>query len=220
MPRGEPEEALSSREGFAGGGIRGRAMAERHEHHHGVVGVGIEFVRVLERPSAGFDAGVAGGPVAGEAHLAFLKPGGGLREGRVVFWNPRFAEGDGGDGGVPNGREAGLDAEAGFVVHEQAGEIVLGFFDNRVVRRVAEGVERHHGVEHRWENGGEAVAAFAHALDHPGLGGGERAAAERVEGETVVDFQERVAAQEKIPPRPEARVFFFREKSAFSIPAG
>ena len=101
-----------------------------------------------------------------------------------------------------------MDAEVGGIVNEEAGEIGFGLLNQWVVLRVAQSLEGHEAVEHRWKNRRESIAAFAHALSHPLLGPLQRMLAEGMDGDAVVDFQERIAAQKEVPPSPEAFVFF------------
>lgn len=199
--------------------IRRRTVPERHEDHHGVVGVGIVFVRMLEGPAARLDSWVAGGPVPRETHFAGLKPRRSFLKRWVVSGHTGFSKGDGGDGCVPDRGETGLDAKVVGIVNEEASEIGLGFFDQRVILRVAQSVECHEAVEHRWKNRRESIATLAHALGHPLLGPLQRILAEGMDGDAVVDFQERIAPQKKFR-QAQKRLSFFKEKSAFSIPAG
>ena len=196
-------------------GVGGCHVPQRHEHHHGIVGVRIIFVLVLEGPTAGFNARDVHSPVALEAHFLFLQPRGGLLQSRMILRQAGFGEGDGGDGGVPDGRKAGLDAKILRVIHKEAGKVAVGFFHERVIVRVTESAQGHHGIEHGREDGAEAFAPLAHSLDHPGFGGLQRPPAERVNGELVVELQEFVAPEKKVPPSPEARVLFEREVGIF-----
>ena len=93
-------------------------------------------------------------------------------------------------------------------MNEEASEIGLGFFDQRVILRVAQSVECHEAVEHRRKNRRESIATLAHTLGHPLLGPLQRILAEGMDGDAIVDFQERIAPQKKVPPGPEALVFF------------
>ena len=60
------------------GGVGRWHMPQRHEHHHGIVGVRVVFVFVLEGPATGFHPRDVHGPVALEAHFFLLQPRGGF----------------------------------------------------------------------------------------------------------------------------------------------
>ena len=164
-------------------GIRGCHMPQRHEHHHGVVGIRVVFVFVLEGPAARFDTRDVHGPVALEAHFLFLQPSGGFFQCRMILGQTRIRRARWCDGGVPDRRETGLDPKILRIIHEETGKVAFGFLDERVIVCVTESAQRHHGIEHGREDRAETFTPLAHSLDHPGFGGLERSTAQRMNGE-------------------------------------
>jgi hypothetical protein len=56
---------------------------------------------------------------------------------------------------------------------------------------------------------------LTHSLHHPSLGGLERAPAQRMNGDLVVDPEKSVAAKKKVPPSPEPGMLLERKIGIF-----
>ena len=191
---------------------------EGEEDFGGVVNVGVVDVVVFEGPAGGFGVGVFDFPVAAEVVDFFLgEPVGGFLECGVVGGQAGVGQGDGGDGGVPDGGEAGLDAQVagGGVFNVEALEVVADFLDGGVVVGVAEAFEGHKAKDDGWKDGAKAVGALADALENPLFGVFECAGAEGFPGEFVEEFECVVPAQEEVAPGEELAVVFEGEVVGF-----
>ena len=72
----------------------------------------------------------------------------------MILGNAGFAQADGHDGGVPNGRETGLDAHAVGRLVLQLLQFMRGAHHLRMVIGVAQGFQRNERIQHGRENGG------------------------------------------------------------------
>ena len=121
---------------FGGGEGVGAADASKgHSDHGGVIDIGVEAVVEFEVPAAGFD-GVfdVGGPVAWLSAFFFEEPGGTALHGVVGGIEAGLCEGVGGDACVPDGGEAGLDADLVVlrVVDHEVIEVFVCLLDDGV----------------------------------------------------------------------------------------
>ena len=148
-----------------------RHQAQRHQHHHGVVRIRVVDVVELEGPAARLGVRVLVPPIAAQRR-DFLahQPLRGAPQRRVLRAQPALAERDHIDRRIPDRREARLDAEILRIIHQQPFEIALRLHVERMVRGIAKRLQRDERVQHRREDGAQAVAPLAHALDHPGFG--------------------------------------------------
>ena len=177
-----------------------RLILQSQQHHHRVVRVGVEDVVELERPSARLHAWILHAPVPAHAHLFAREPSGGAADFVALRIDAARGERDQIDGGVPDRREAGLDAEILRVIDEEAREVPLGLDEERVIFRIAQRLEGDERVQHRGENRSEAVAALAHALGHPPLRAFQREAAPHFPREALEVLEHPVAGEEEVRP--------------------
>ena len=73
------------------------------------------------------------------------------------------------DAGVPDGREAGLNADSVAFADEEVAEVLLGFEHFGMVVGVAQGAEDDEHVDHRREDGAQALGPV-HVLQDPFFG--------------------------------------------------
>ena len=129
------------------------------EHHRGVVGIGIKNVIELERPPAGRPGAGSSSTNRRASRTSFVSTSrsrlseAARSSGRA---RTRRASRDM-NRGIPNGREAGLDAEILRIIDEEPFEVPDRLLEKRIVIRITEGAHCDDRVEHRGENGGQTV---------------------------------------------------------------
>src|ERR1700731_3464949 len=94
---------------------------QSHQDESGVVHVRIKIVAKFEGPATGLGVFVFYLPIAGAENLFGQNPVSGLDQRGVVGSYAGFFEGDHGDGSVPDGGNAGLQANGFFVFDLEAG---------------------------------------------------------------------------------------------------
>src|SRR2546426_645304 len=130
----------------------------RHDHGSRVVEIGIMRVRVLKRPAPRTHMRPLVRPVAdGPQHLPALEPHETPAHGRKRLVTANLQKRLTHERGVPYRRHAWLTI--GFVARydEQLVDRFSGNDELRMVPRIAQRVEHHHGVRHSGENGPEAA---------------------------------------------------------------
>ena len=110
-------------------------QTQRHQHHRGVVRVGIINVVVFERPSARFGMRIVHRPIAANAHFFLYQPVGGFLQSRMICRQSGFRERDDVDRRIPNRRKTRLNSKIFRVVDKEAFEIFRRFLINRIVLR-------------------------------------------------------------------------------------
>ena len=170
-------------------------------------GPGGRVAVVAEADVAVFGAEVAD-PVAGDGDLAGEEPVADVGDLVVVGGGEAgLGEGVEGDAGVPDGGEAGLEADVvefgvrvGLGDHEVV-EVALGLLDDGVIAGVAEGLEGDLEVDHRGEDGAEALGGFgADAVDDPGLGELDGFGPHRHEAGLLHGLEGAIAEEEEVGP--------------------
>ena len=138
--------------------------------HCGIVEIRIEVIRELKRPSAAGEMGTSHAPVARFIEqLLGLQPIERAHRCGARGLVTGFLHGEGGERGIPNRRDAGLAISAGGTHHQK---LLYGAFCRdapRIIRRITQDHHGFQGIDHRRENGAEAVLAIE-ASDKPTLG--------------------------------------------------
>ena len=88
---------------------------------------------------------------------------------RGIAGDAGFAQREGADGGVPDGRDAGLEDEPVVGFDEQGLEVANGFHQVGVVLGIAQRVQRHDEVHHGRVDGAQPFGV-ARAVENPVLG--------------------------------------------------
>ena len=140
-------------------------------------------------------------PIATNPHLLALKPAGGRLDRRGIGRDSAFPEGDHINRGIPNGREARLNAKVTRVINKEALKVPFGLSIKWMIIFVTESFEGDPRIQHRWENRPQTIRPHAHSLSHPSLSGGQSVAASRLPRKLMEDLQHGVTTQKKVWPR-------------------
>ncbi len=108
--------------------VRVGREAQRHQHHRGVVGVGIKVVVIFKSPAARLRAGIVARPIPRAAHLPRAQPLDRSDKGGLIGRAAGFRQRDDVDGSVPDRREARLNPKVARVIDKQSLEVRARLF--------------------------------------------------------------------------------------------
>ena len=156
----------------------------------------------FKEPAGSFieiDAGAVPGPIGTDAAFFFQQPANGGFDLEVRRIDLRFGQGVHGDAGVPDGRDAGLDADGVAFLDEEIEDFLVAFDHQRMIFGIAEAMEEDEHVGHRREDRAQAFGVLR-VLDQPFQRLFQGAFAQAGKGGLAVNFQELIDAKEEIAP--------------------
>ena len=163
----QPLNAAANR-AFHAFGVGVLHALERHQHKRSVVDIGIKIIAKLERPAAGFRVLVLHLPVTRPKNLLGEHPVRGLHQRGMIRRQSCFFQGDHGNAGVPNWRDARLHANGVALFNFKPREFLDFPPGQRIVRAVSQGHQRKNRIHHRRIDRGKAFGPLD-VIQHPGF---------------------------------------------------